>query len=533
MAVGDSQTVGLVRVRRWALVATAALLGAAVALRFADLTGPSLWFDEGGSLRATDPASFTHLFSDLANTSHGDRFQPLYFIGLWCWRQLFGDGVFSVRLPSVLFGIAAVVVLWLGARRLWGRRGALWSLLFVVPSALLVQHAQEARPYAMLIFLSSLQTVLLLGLTGEALEHRAGRSWAFWIVTGVASFASILTMLYSAGLAAGDLVAGRDWRDWLRRWVPAVIASIPALVFFLGSRVSSAPSDAQVTKLGGSVLRNAVFAVYGTLVGTSYGPPIQRLQASAGVRTLLDYWPALTVFALVAAALVVAGVVALRRGRPTAAQRHHATLLAVALAVSYVLMIAFTAVTRLNWQPRHSFFLVVPVALLLPLPVVAWGVGADEGAAGAAARRWRPAAAALLVALAALNVYSLAHYYGDTAYARDDYRAAARYISSASGPGRPAVLLNGVRQLLAYYDAGPVVDGVGIDQTALPARVAALTRDAGSVVLVVNRQSSWWKQPESIAAAMAPGYRLVKTVEFPYFSIYTFDRTQTTGAQGS
>ena len=532
MAVGDSQTVGLVRVRRWALAGTVALLGAAVALRFADLTGPSLWFDEGGSLRTTDPAGFAHMLSGLANTNHGDRFQPLYFIGLWCWRQLFGDGVFSVRLPSVLFGIAAVIVLWLGARRLWGDRGALWSLVFVVPSALLLQHAQEARPYAMLIFLSSLQTVLLLGLTGETHDSRAGRSWAFWIVTGVAGFASILTMLYSAGLAAGDLVAGRDWRVWLRRWVPAAIASVPALVFFLSSRVSSAPSDAQVTKLGGSVLRNAVFAVYGTLVGTSYGPPIQRLQASGGVSTLLDYWPALTVFALVAVALVVAGVVALRRGRPTATQRHQTTVLAVALAVSYVLMVGFTVVTRLNWQPRHSFFLVVPVALLVPLPVMAWGAGGDD-TVRAAARRWRPAAAALLVALAALNVYSLAHYYADPAYARDDYRAAARYISSASGPGRPAVLLNGVIQLLQYYGAGSVVNGVGADQTALPARVAALTGDAGSVVLVVNRQSSWWKQPESIAAAMSPDYRLVRTVDFPYFSIYTFDRPGAGGGPGS
>ncbi|MGD0998338.1 MAG: hypothetical protein ABR941_08505, partial [Thermoleophilia bacterium] len=66
--------------RRWALVAGGVLLAAAVVLRFADLSGPSLWFDEGGSLRATNQTSLHAMLSDLVQTAHGDRYQPLYFI---------------------------------------------------------------------------------------------------------------------------------------------------------------------------------------------------------------------------------------------------------------------------------------------------------------------------------------------------------------------------------------------------------------------------------------------------------------------
>ena len=310
MSTEATQSLDGVRARRWALVAVGVLIAVAVALRLADLSGPSLWFDEGGSLRATNQTSLHAMLSDLVQTAHGDRFQPLYFIVLWFWRQIAGDGAFNLRLLSVLFAVAAAVVLVYGARKLYGGRGALWSLAFIAPSALLIQHAQEARPYALLIFLAALQTVLLLGLL-DGTSSRSGRSWAFWVVTGIASFASVLTILFSLSLAVGDLVACRQPRRLLQRWLPAALASVPALLFFLASNVSSAPSDAQVTKLGGSVVRNAVFAVYGTLVGTTYGPPVQRLQDQPGLRTVLHYWPAMALFAVVLAALATLVVAAL------------------------------------------------------------------------------------------------------------------------------------------------------------------------------------------------------------------------------
>ena len=517
MSIGAVQSRDVLPARRWALVAGGVLLAAAVVLRFADLSGPSLWFDEGGSLRATNQTSLHAMLSDLVQTAHGDRFQPLYFILLWFWRQIAGDSAFSLRLPSALLGIAAVVVLVAGARELYGVRGAVWSLLFVAPSALLIQHAQEARPYALLIFLTALQTVLLLGLL-EGATWRSRRSWAFWLVTGVASFASILTILFSLGLAAGDLVVCRRPRRFLSRWLPAALASLPAVLFFLASNVSTAPSDAQVTKLGGSVVRNAVFAVYGTLVGTTYGPPIQRLQDQPGLRTVLHYWPALAVFVVVFAALAALVAAALRRGRMAPAQRRRAHVLLVALVCSYILMIGFTVATKLNWQPRHSYFLVIPVALLLPLLVVAWDGG------GAAARRWRTIAVASLVALAVLNLYSLSHHFFDRAYALDDYRDAAHYIATGTGPNHPGVLLFGVQELLEYYGATNLVDGRGLDQSELAQGVASATHDAHSVMLVIDRQSTYWKQSESVAAAMAPDYRLTTVATFPYFTIYTFDR---------
>ncbi len=152
--------------RRWG--SPAALVAVAATLRLFDLRGPSLWFDEGGSLRATSQSTFSGMFSDLLHTAHGDRFQPLYFVLLWCWRHLFGSSAFSLRLPSALLGIAAVAVLALAARRLFGTEGALWCAFFSAPSAFLIIHSQEARPYALLILLVALQFACLLWVRDRA-----------------------------------------------------------------------------------------------------------------------------------------------------------------------------------------------------------------------------------------------------------------------------------------------------------------------------------------------------------------------------
>ena len=503
-------------VRVWG--SAAAFVAAGVALRLYDLRGPSLWFDEGGSLRATNQSTFSGMFSDLLHTAHGDRFQPLYFIALWCWRQLFGSGMLSLRLPSALLGIAAVVVLALAARLLYGTEAGLWCAFFSTPSALLIIHSQEARPYALLILLVAAQFACLLWVRGREARPSPASLWLFWVVTGVACFASVLAWLSTAALAAAEAAVDRDPRRWLRRWLPAFVATLPAIVFFLASGVAGAPSEAQVTRLGGSLLRNAAFAVYGMLVDTTYGPPIQRLQADHGLHVLAPYWPELLVFAVVSLGLVSAFVAAWRRPAADAGRRRTEAVLALALAGSFVLMIVFAAATKLNWQPRHSFFLVVPFALLVPALPAAWSER------GAAWRGWGLYARLAVVALVALNCYSLVHYYFDPAYARDDYRGAAQYVVSHSGPQQPAVVLNGVIQLLEYYGARDMVDGTALDQTRLATAVEAVTHDSPHVLLVVNRQPAYWKQTGSVPAAIGSVYRLEGTRHLAYFDIYSLAR---------
>jgi uncharacterized membrane protein len=114
----------------------------ALLLRVADLGGKSLWIDEGFSVHESRlPASAIWAGTDEPNHP------PLYYLLLHYWP--FTGNEFSVRLPSALASTAAVVVLYLIARRLFDQRVALASAAILAVSPLDIWYAQEARMFAL------------------------------------------------------------------------------------------------------------------------------------------------------------------------------------------------------------------------------------------------------------------------------------------------------------------------------------------------------------------------------------------------
>jgi hypothetical protein len=498
-----------------ALTALVALAGLAAGLRLYHLTATSLWNDEGGTLVATSGAGLRAVASSLAHTIQGDHFQPLYFLLLYVWRAVAGSSVFSLRVPSVVFGLAAIAVLGWVARRTFGRAHALIAVALLSVSAFFIAHAQEARPYALLMFLTALLLTLFLQVREQRLERRyPPLLWAFWVCFAVAALGSILVALFAAGLALGDAVVDRRPRVWLRTWLPCAVAALPAVAFGLLSSVATNPTEAQVTQLSGSLLRNAVFAVYGIVAGTTYGPPVEALHGGGAMTVVLHYWPSLAILAAVTAIAALAAIRTMRSDVLSREQRDVANILLVTLLGSYALMFGFALLTHLNWQPRHSFFLALPLFLLLPL--------AARGSQNPRGSLWRSAGIVALVLLAAANVYSLGRYYFDSACARDDYRGVAYYVIRDNRPGESSVLLNGYLGLLRYYGDRTTVEGGDLPQQGFAAAVQRRTRAAPSVLLLSNREWFFWKGTATIPEAMRPLYRFEGTRTYTYFTVYRF-----------
>ncbi|MVV47057.1 hypothetical protein EJA72_02155 [Pseudomonas sp. PB120] len=121
------------------------VLALAALVRFYDLTAAAIWGDEGSSLLLSQ-YSLPNIWVHAAHDVH----PPLYFMLLHGWIELFGDGIFSIRLLSALPGIATV---WLGVwlmDLLATRRAALLTgfLLALLPTA--VRYSQEVRMYSLL-----------------------------------------------------------------------------------------------------------------------------------------------------------------------------------------------------------------------------------------------------------------------------------------------------------------------------------------------------------------------------------------------
>jgi len=122
------------------------------ALRVYDLDGESLWYDEAASI-----ADSHRSLSDILTVV--PRLNPdhpiLYFLILHSWMRIAGDSPAAVRAPSAAFGLAAVAVLFLVGLEL---RDAALGLVVAFLSAVsyfLIQYAQEARMYSLLVLLSS------------------------------------------------------------------------------------------------------------------------------------------------------------------------------------------------------------------------------------------------------------------------------------------------------------------------------------------------------------------------------------------
>ncbi len=486
----------------------------AVLLRFAWLTNQSLWYDEGFSLDFSTGPGIADAWNRISSAPGSERYQPLYYLVLFLWRAVFGSGEAALRVLSAILGSGAVLVLACTAGRTFGRRHALWTLALGATAATAVYYSQEVRPYALVLFVGALQLAAFLELDRADGDGTPRARWAFWAASALAFATSLLLGLFAASMLIAELAVRRDLRRAIRRWLPVAIVSLPFLAYYAIGFLSQRAGE--ISAMTGSIIRNAGFVPYGLLVGTTYGPSVEDLHGPDQIGIVLGYWPSLVAFALVAIALAVLAVRVLAVP-PDRAQGSAIRLLTVTLVVAFVLAFGFALVARLNWQPRHSIYLLLPILLLLP------AIAMPRSTPTGGTSRWQAAGIAALVAFIALNLFSVGHYFLDASYARDDYRAAAAYLSEPSNRDEPAVLLWGQPNLLAYYGAADTIDGRTLDKGRIDEEIERVTASSPEVIVAINRDFYW--DPDGVTALdslMSRRYDLGETRAFAYFSVRTY-----------
>jgi mannosyltransferase len=189
---------------------------------------PSLWADELATWGAVR-LSWRSLYQLLGNV---DAVVGPYFTLVKAWTDVAGTSTVALRLPSVgAMVVAAALVAVLGARLGGGRwAGLVAGLAFaVVPTT--SRYAQEARPYAFVILLAILATLLLVRLVDN--PTRAACAWYALAVAALGAFHLMGLLLLLAHLAV-------VWRRALVPWaVSAALGVLPVLpLAWLGQRQS-------------------------------------------------------------------------------------------------------------------------------------------------------------------------------------------------------------------------------------------------------------------------------------------------------
>ena len=161
------------------------LLGAA--LRFYRLN-TGLWFDEIVTLIVTVRPSFLEILTQFPNNNE----HPLYSLLAHLSVAWFGEEPWTVRLPSVLFGVAAIPALYLLGTAVTSVFEALLAASILTVSYHHIWFSQNARGYTLLLFSVVVSTHLLLRWLAEG---RTSQAVAYAIVGALGAYTH-LTMVF-------------------------------------------------------------------------------------------------------------------------------------------------------------------------------------------------------------------------------------------------------------------------------------------------------------------------------------------------
>lgn len=427
--------------RHGLLLALLAILALGAILRFHNLSGQSLWNDEGTSV-ALAARSLSQITRDAAADIH----PPLYHYLLHYWLLVFGNSEAGARSLSALVGVGLVALTYLLGRRLFSPLTGLIAALLAAVSPYLIYYSQEARMYMLLTLLGAASSYLFY-LAWVEVGSRS-RQWAAlgWVLaTALALYTHYLAvtvvlaqnvvwaanlpgvwrrrqdreakpLAWAAGWVAAQAVVALLYLPWLRltwaqlnRW-PAV--SEPFGLLTLLRR--ALPLFAVGPLVPAGSFRWLVVAVLGLALAGLFWPVDEGERGRSGRLLALLHWLA-----------PVAVLYYLSRSRPV----YHPKFLVVAVP-GFLLLVA------------HGVARLAP-ALGRPLHRLGWA-------------RLGLAACAGVVAISA-SLPGLHNGYNDPRYARDDYRGIARYIAALGRPG-DAVLINAPSQIetVAYYYPGPL-----------------------------------------------------------------------------
>jgi mannosyltransferase len=196
------------------LLAILILIG--FSLRIYHLDFQSLWRDEIDTVLFAQRQAQATLATFRAAGENG----PLYFLIMHYWVLITGTTEFALRFFSLLWGVAAIPLVYvLGRRVVRSRSGEIVGLLAAVVTVIspyFVWYSQEAKMYALVTFLTMLSFYLLL----RAVEENRLWLWtAYTVVTSLCFYTHLLAALILVAQDVWFVVYWRRHRPALKGWL--------------------------------------------------------------------------------------------------------------------------------------------------------------------------------------------------------------------------------------------------------------------------------------------------------------------------
>jgi uncharacterized membrane protein len=404
---------------QWLVVAIS-VLGAGLILW--QLGSKSLWMDE-----VTVAVEAT---GDLANIPWETlkyAVPPLHYFVVHYFVSILGETEFAIRLPSAIFGILSIPLIYKTGRCLFGRyEGVLGAYLLAI-SPFYVEYSQEGRTYTLWIFF----TLLSIYFFVQAIRKDNPVAWiGYTIATALAMYTNFLSffVILTTVLFVGLLILIRS-RAISRQTVPKFIFSFTAMVVLYIPQLvimSTGRLNRGYAGVTGLITDHGVSSALITLI---------EFLANGFQSVLMAFSPTwLVPFAL----LFLMGLILSYYDEPT-----ETTLLFLWITVYPSLVLLFL-LNRSFFHPRY-FIICLPVYLLLVSRGAVWLMQLSGrfpvksvGVLPAKPQRITTLAAFFVIFFFfGLSVSPLKEYYSQE---KQNYRDAARYIEQNLLPGDSIII---------------------------------------------------------------------------------------------
>jgi mannosyltransferase len=491
-----------ISVEQWVLMALIAL---AAVIRIVVIDNQSLWTDEA----LTAYEAQLPFGAMLQTVLHVETTPPLYFVLIWFWAKLFGNGAIALRSISVIAGIALVPIAYASARELVSRRAGVLAAAFVAVNPFMLWYSQEARAY-----------MLVAALTGgsfmwfvRALRNPSRRNLTWWAAL---SSAAVMTHYFAGFVILPEAL----WLLWAQRSrtcgiaVAAVGLAQAAMLPFAVIDSNAAHGTAWIAQIA-PLTRIAV-----TVVEWGASNLYRRTTALEGL--------------LIGAALIsiVLAVLLLGSDRRT---RAGAKIAGVIVAFAFGAPLVLGAIGYDYFLSRNLIPAFVPLAVVL--------------AAVCVAPRARPLGALLAAALLAVFVLTAIDVQTHPYLQRANWRSVARSLGPAAAPrailaadgttadplkiylpGVAWVQPRGRANLISEIDVvgatkrlrlqGPGIGQVGVERLEAPPTGRPVPRSVappGSTLLTRYRVANWVVARFELARPMWLSLNRLATLAPRYF----------------
>jgi 4-amino-4-deoxy-L-arabinose transferase-like glycosyltransferase len=426
-----------------------------------------------------------------------DNQAPAYYATAKVWSDVMGLSPWMIRIPSLLASVACIALVAALARALVGVRAARTAAWLAAISPFLIQHAQDARPYALLATFATTDLLLLV----RFVQGRSARLGVLWVAC---AFAVVATHYYGIFFLAGQGLALLILRPLpLRSWLPAgVVAGALCAVLVLSALHHAQGVFAGQYVFGLSAMPGVVWSM---LTGYTLMPTSEELH-SLGPRAVLPFLP--IALAALPAFLVVtwAGL----RQIGSAGRVVLVTTFAVALVAPFVYRLAAGA----GVHPRYFAAAIAPI-----LVVTAVGMTPHD---------WRSGRGAASIVLVLAMLYASFLHLRDTAHGREDIRGAGQWLEANVPEDEEILITSTEMEILARFhwpnrrfrlypsDKGTVTP------TEIPEAVADLPFDDRSrSIFIVGR--AWLSDPDGkLQTALADRYSTCSNVNLPGIRIHCY-----------